>query len=77
MPAFAEVLAIRADRVAMVRDYLASVTAEQLAATRRNPWAPQNAETVLSCLHTVLHEEWEHHRFAVRDLNVIEAKADA
>ncbi len=27
----------------------------------------------LSCLHTILEEEWEHHRYAVRDLDAIEA----
>jgi hypothetical protein len=27
---------------------------------------------VLSCLHTILEEEWEHHRYAVRDLDAIE-----
>jgi hypothetical protein len=72
-PAYAEVLAVRADRVALVRDYLAGVTAQDLAARRRNPWAPEYPETVLSCLHTVLEEEWEHHRFAVRDLDAIAA----
>jgi hypothetical protein len=29
--------------------------------------------TVRSCLHTILNEEWEHHRYAVRDLEAIEA----
>jgi len=74
-PAFVEVLRVRADRVAMVRDFLASVTAEELASTRRNPWAPECPETVLSCLHTILQEEWEHHRYAVRDLQTIALNA--
>ena len=30
-----------------------------------------------SCLHVILEEEWEHHRYAVRDLDAIEAKSDA
>lgn len=72
-PPYAEVLDARAGRVAMVRDFLATVTAADLAATRRNPWAPEYPETVLSCLHTILEEEWEHHRYAVRDLDAIEA----
>jgi hypothetical protein len=42
-----------------------------------NPWAPDHPETVLSCLHTILEEEWEHHRYAVRDLDAIEANHDA
>jgi hypothetical protein len=33
--------------------------------------------TVLSCLHTILEEEWEHHRYAVRDLAEIEAQSQA
>src|SRR5262245_35552666 len=72
-PSYAEVLEVRAGRVAMVRDFLVAVTSDQLAATRRNPHAPEYPETVLSCLHTILEEEWEHHRFAVRDLDTIEA----
>jgi hypothetical protein len=72
-PSYAEVLEVRAGRVAMVRDFLATVTPEVLAATRRNPHAPEYPETVLSCLHVILEEEWEHHRFAVRDLDTIEA----
>lgn len=72
-PSYDEVLEARAGRVTMVRDFLATVTAEELAATRRNPHAPQHPETVLSCLHTILEEEWEHHRYAVRDLAAVEA----
>jgi hypothetical protein len=70
---FAEVLEVRAGRVAMVRDFLAAVAPEELATVRRNPWSPQYPETTLSCLHVILEEEWEHHRFAVRDLDAIEA----
>lgn len=72
-PPYAEVLEARAGRVAMVRDFLATVTADELAATRRNPHAPEHPETVLSCLHVILDEEWEHHRYAVRDLDAIES----
>ena len=61
----------------MVRDFLATVTSDDLAATRKNPWAPAYPETILSCLHVILNEEWEHHRYAVRDLNAIDAASDA
>jgi hypothetical protein len=74
-PSYAEVLEVRAERVSMVRDFVASTTAQQLAETRRNPHDPDYPETVLSCLHVILEEEWEHHRFAVRDLDGIEAGA--
>lgn len=73
-PPFEEVLAVRAERAAMVRDFLASVTADELGAERRNPHAPEYPETVLSCLHTILEEEWEHLRFALRDLDLIETR---
>jgi DinB superfamily/Pentapeptide repeats (8 copies) len=71
-PPYAEVLEVRAGRVAMVRDFLATVTPDDLAAARKNPWAPEYPETVLSCLHVILREEWDHHRYAVRDLDAIE-----
>jgi hypothetical protein len=71
-PSYAEVLEVRAGRVAMVRDFLATATSEELAASRRNPWSPEYPETTLSCLHVILEEEWEHHRYAVRDLDAIE-----
>ncbi|MCM0638807.1 DinB family protein [Cellulomonas wangsupingiae] len=73
-PPYGEVLEVRAGRQAMVRELLATVTPEELAVERRNPWAPEHPETTLSCLHVILEEEWEHHRYAVRDLAVIEAR---
>jgi hypothetical protein len=71
-PSYAEVLEVRAGRVAMVRNFLAAVTADELTARRKNPWSPEYPETTLSCLHVILEEEWEHHRYAVRDLDAIE-----
>ena len=76
LPSFAEVLEARAGRVAMVRDLLATVTPDELAAARHNPHDPTEPETVLSCLHVILEEEWEHHRYAVRDLDSIEAPSE-
>ena len=75
-PSFGEVLEVRAGRVAMVRDFLADVSPDVLASSRSNPHEPARQETVLSCLHTILEEEWEHHRYAVRDLDAIEASRD-
>jgi DinB superfamily/Pentapeptide repeats (8 copies) len=76
-PPYTEVLDVRADHVAMVRDYLATVTPEVLDEMRPNPWAPAHQVTVAGCLRVILNEEWEHHRFAVRDLDAIEQQADA
>ena len=72
-PTFAEVLEARADRVGRVRDFIASVMPEELLAERHSPWDQTRPKTTLSCLHTILHEEWEHLRFAVRDLDVVDA----
>jgi len=74
-PSYADVLEVRAGRVAMVREFLATVTADKLATTRRNPHEPSHPQTTLSCLHVILEEEWEHNRYAVRDLDAIEAKS--
>jgi hypothetical protein len=71
-PSYDDVLAARADRVAMVRDFLATVSPEQLSEQRPNPHDPEYPETVLNCLHVVLEESWEHLRFALRDLDTIE-----
>lgn len=68
---FEQVLQVRAEHQAMVRDYLATVDAETLAELRPNPWAPEHQEPVLACLHVILNEEWEHLRYAVRDLATI------
>jgi hypothetical protein len=74
-PSYAEVLEVRAGRVAMVRDFLATVTSDVLIGTRSNPHTPEHQETVLSCLHVIFEEEWEHHRYAVRDVDAIRAKS--
>jgi hypothetical protein len=76
-PPYAEVLEVRAGRVAMVRDFLATVTSDELSTMHPNPWNPEYHETTLSCLHVILEEEWEHHRYAVRDLDAIAATSDA
>ncbi|MGC1209508.1 MAG: DinB family protein [Ornithinimicrobium sp.] len=70
-PTYDRVLEVRAGRQAMVRDYIAGLTDSDLLVTRTNPWDPNGHETTVSCLHTILEEEWEHHRYAVRDLDAI------
>jgi hypothetical protein len=68
-PAFAEVLEARAERQAMVRDFLATATPQLLAEPRATAWAPEHQEPVLHGVHVILNEEWEHLRFALRDLD--------
>lgn len=74
-PPYTEVLQARTGRVAMVRDFLATVTSDGLDEPRANPHAPEYPETTRSCLHVILEEEWEHHRYAVRDLDALESAA--
>ncbi|WP_404313329.1 DinB family protein [Agrococcus terreus] len=73
-PSWARVLEVRAERVAMVDALLRDASPELLDEPRRNTWFPEHPETVRSCLHTILEEEWEHHRYAERDLAVLEAR---
>ncbi len=68
---YGDVLAARAARAAMVRDFLATVTDDVLDEERRNPHDPAHAETVRTCVHVILEESWEHLRFALRDLDAI------
>ena len=68
-PSLAQVLDLRAERQAMVRDFLTGVTPELLAEPRPTAWSPEHEEPVLHCLHVIFDEEWEHLRFAVRDLD--------
>jgi hypothetical protein len=75
-PSFGDVIEVRAERQMMVREFLAGVAPEELARPRKNPHAPAYQETVLSCLRTILEEEWEHHRYAVRDLDGLAAAHD-
>src|SRR5215210_1474898 len=56
---------------------LATVTPDELSPTRKNPWDPRNEETTLSCLQVILEQEWQHHRYAVCDLDAIKAKSNA
>lgn len=73
-PPYAEVVAVRAERMGMVRDYLATVTTDELREERPNPHDERFAETVASCLRAIINEEWEHHRYAVRDLDALDSR---
>ena len=75
-PSLDEVVTVRRAQVAELGAWLASVTPEQLTATAPVPdddvWPPYaRGRIVLQCLRTVLNEQWEHHRFTTRDLNLI------
>ena len=68
---FADVLELRADRASRVRSFLAGVGPDELSREVDGPpWAGGRL-TVLRCLRVVLNEEFEHHRFAERDLDLM------
>lgn len=76
-PGLAEVLAVRQEQATELSQWLGAVSAEQLAAAAPVPagpgWPPYAAgKTVLECLRVVLNEEWAHHTFCVRDLDLLE-----
>lgn len=78
-PSLDEVLALRADRQATVRDLLAGLTDERLAAVTEPVDAPGYPRPmslpVGEVLGIVLSEEWEHRLYMERDLAVLEARA--
>ena len=74
-PSLDEVLAVRRERQAMVRRVMESLTDEQLGSevTRSEPGWPQiESFPFKECLRIVLNEEWEHRRYAERDLTLLE-----
>jgi hypothetical protein len=78
-PSLDEVLTVRAERQAMVRHTVESLTAEQLAAevTRLEPGWPQVEDfPVREALHIVLNEEWQHRLYAERDLDQLTEPTD-
>jgi hypothetical protein len=78
-PSLDEVLALRADRMATVREVLAGLTDEQLNGVTEPVLEPGYPEPesfpVRRCLGAVINEEWEHRLYAERDFDVLEAQA--
>lgn len=76
-PSLDTVLALRADRMATVRQVVDGLTDEKLD-SRTEPVAepgwppPSRSFPVRECLLVVLNEEWEHRRYAERDLDALE-----
>ena len=74
-PGMTEVLPVRLEHQRAVRSALADLTDRELTDVREAPdefGHPNGEHSVLDCLHVLLNEEWEHHRYAVRDLEVLE-----
>jgi hypothetical protein len=79
-PGYAEVLAARADRIAVMRRIVAALTDDglgRLCPRSPAPGYPDEERTVADCVSVVMEEEIEHYRFATRDLAVLEASPGA
>jgi uncharacterized protein YjbI with pentapeptide repeats len=75
-PSLDAVLELRYDRMATVRQVIESLTAEVLASDTEPieapGWPPPQSFPVRKCLLIILNEEWEHRRYAERDLDSLE-----
>jgi hypothetical protein len=78
-PSLDEVLALRADRMATVRQVIADLSDEKLAGTTEPVMEPGYPESesfaVRRCLEAILNEEWEHRLYAERDFDVLESRS--
>lgn len=79
-PTLDEVLAVRDVQAAELERWLDAVTPEQLQEPAPVPdndmWPPYaRGRSLRECLATVLGEEFQHHQFCVRDLDLIEGPA--
>ncbi|QUQ66947.1 DinB family protein [Kutzneria sp. CA-103260] len=74
-PSLDEVLELRRDRMASVREVVDDLTEESLAGDTEPVdapgWPPARSFPVRECLLTVLNEEWEHRLYAERDLDTL------
>jgi DinB family protein len=75
-PTLDEVLAVRAERIADLRAYLAGVSQEELDRVPvPNPapgWPSPGERSVAECLRVIFSDEWAHVQFANRDLALLE-----
>jgi DinB superfamily/Pentapeptide repeats (8 copies) len=76
-PGYAEILAARADRMAVMRQIVSGFTDADLGRICKRspaPGYPEEERMVAECIAVVMDEEIEHYRFAVRDLTVLEGR---
>ena len=79
-PSLDEVLDARSARQRQVRDHLSRLDDDGL----RRPvpthgisgFPPEEERSTLDCLRVLFNEEWAHHRFAARDLDVLDPPPD-
>jgi hypothetical protein len=80
-PGLDDVLSVRGEQDAELAAWLATATSDTLSAAAPVPagsgWPPYAlGKSVLECLQVVLDEEWAHHGFCVRDLDLLEEVAN-
>jgi hypothetical protein len=78
-PPLADVLALRADRVARVRAFFDGLTQDRIESTvefRSEGWPFDEDFVVGHCLSTVVNEEWHHLQYAERDLAILKPGTD-
>jgi hypothetical protein len=77
-PSLDEVLELRRDRMATVREVIEGLTDASLYSDTKpveGPgWPPPHSFPVRECLLIILNEEWEHRLYAERDMDVLEAR---
>jgi hypothetical protein len=78
-PELDDVMAVRAERSTRLRAWIDEASEADLDAVVSPPdptGHPQGEFKVRSCFQVVLNEEWWHHRYATRDLAILEARTD-
>jgi hypothetical protein len=77
-PSLDEVLALRRDRMSIVRMVIDGLTDESLDGhtepVEAPGWPQSRSYPVRECLLCILNEEWEHRLYAERDLDALEAR---
>lgn len=76
-PSLEEVLELRGERMDEVGQTIRAVTdgeLDRVCVPPASPGHPSTDHTVRECLHVILNEEWEHNRYAQRDLGILEAR---
>jgi uncharacterized damage-inducible protein DinB len=80
-PSLDDVLVLRADRMATVRQVVEDLTEEQLDShtepVTEPGYPPSQSYPVRECLLIILSEEWHHRMYAERDLDALESGARA
>jgi DinB superfamily/Pentapeptide repeats (8 copies) len=78
LPSLDEVLELRRGRMSTVRAVIESLTPssldEETVPVAAPGWPPSRSFTTRKCLLIILNEEWEHRRYAERDLATLETR---